>query len=111
MKQLFWLGNSRSRLKEFPPEAQHIAGYQLFQVQCGDQPDDWRPMPSVGQRITEIRIHRPNEYRVLYIATYLESVYVLHCFEKKTNKTPIKHFRIARKNYADLQKNRQKQNK
>ena len=51
-------------------------------------PSDWKPMPSVGSGVQEIRIHSGNEYRVIYLAKLAEAVYVLHAFEKKTRKTP-----------------------
>ena len=52
------------------------------------EPSDWKPMPNVGRGVQEIRIHCGNEYRIIYLATLPEAVYVLHAFEKKTQKTP-----------------------
>jgi phage-related protein len=50
-------------------------------------PSDWKPMPSVGGGVREIRIHGDNEYRIIYLARLAEVVYVLHAFEKKMQKT------------------------
>jgi len=48
MKKVVWLGSSRSRIKDFPAQAQDIAGHELLKIQSGKQPADWRPMPRAG---------------------------------------------------------------
>ena len=50
-----FLGNSLPCLRDFPEDAGHDAGYQLDQVQRGEQPDDFKPLPSVGKGAEEIR--------------------------------------------------------
>ncbi len=88
MKRVVWLGPSLEEVQGWPEEAQRDTGYQLFKIQSGLVPSDWKPMPSVGGGVREIRIHCQNEYRVIYLAKLAEAVYVLHAFEKKTRKTP-----------------------
>jgi len=44
-----FLGDSLKRLREFPEDARHDAGYQLDKVQRGQQPDDFKPIPSIGK--------------------------------------------------------------
>ncbi len=88
MKRVAWLGSSLETVRSWTAEAQRDTGYQLFKIQSGMEPSDWKPMPSVGRGVQEIRIHCDNEYRVIYLATLAEAVYVLHAFEKKTRKTP-----------------------
>ena len=56
----------------------------------------------------EIRIHDPHEHRVVYVAKFEDAVYVLHTFEKKTQKTADKDLNIARTAYAELKKNETK---
>jgi phage-related protein len=51
-KRIVWIGSSRDDLCRFPREAQRKAGYQLRLVQQGKEPDDFKPMPSVGPRPT-----------------------------------------------------------
>ena len=51
MKQIQFLGDSLKRLREFPEDAKHDAGYQLDKVQRGEQPDDFKPMPSIGKAL------------------------------------------------------------
>ena len=65
-----------------------IAGFQIWRVQRGLEPNDWKPMPSVGLGVQEIRIRTGAEHRVLYVARFAEAIYVLHAFEKRTRRTP-----------------------
>jgi phage-related protein len=87
LKRLIWIGSSKKDLTKFSDEGMRKAGYELYNVQAGIKPDDWKPMPSIGPGVEEIRIHAENEYRVIYIARFEDAVYVLHCFVKKTQKT------------------------
>jgi phage-related protein len=100
MKGLRWLGSSYRRLLEFPKAAIRQAGYQLGKVQRGEEPVDW----NIGPGAAEIRIHDPHEHRVIYVAKLEDAVYVLHAFEKKTQKTTDKDLNIARTAYAELKK-------
>jgi len=71
-KPLFWFGSSRSDLQAFPPDARRVAGFQLRRVQHGLEPNDWKPMTTVGPGVMEIRIHTGLEYRVFYVAKFTE---------------------------------------
>ena len=73
-------------------------------MQIGEEPADWKPISNIGLGVREIRIHEPYEHRVIYVTKYPEAVYVLHAFEKKTQKTSDKDLKIARETYAQLQK-------
>lgn len=106
MKELIWLGGTLKRLRDFPAEAKRAAGEQLWRVQKGEEPEDWKPMPSVGAGAIEIRIHRPHEHRVIYVATQPEGIYVLHAFEKKTQQTAQRDINKARASYAEIQQKR-----
>jgi phage-related protein len=64
-------------------------------------------MPSVCPGATEIRIHRPHEHRVIYIAQFPEAIYVLHVFSKKTQQTLKKDIDTARSAYAEIEAERQ----
>ena len=61
------------------------AGYQIDKVQHGEQPDDFKPMPSIGRGVEEIRVRDgTGAYRVIYTARLSDRVVVLHVFAKKT---------------------------
>ena len=105
MKPVRFLGDSLKRLREFPPEASQDAGHQLYKVQRGEQPDDFKPLPAVGQGIEEIRVwDETGTYRVVYTARRSEAVYVLHAFQKKTQATQKRDLDIARLRFAQLQR-------
>jgi phage-related protein len=54
-------------------------------------------MSSVGRGVAEIRIHYGAEYRVFYLAKFVDAVYVLHAFEKRSRRTPGLNLDIARR--------------
>lgn len=102
-KPIEFLGSTLDDLRAFPLLAKREAGHQLDQVQNGQEPDDWKPMNTIGQGVKEIRIRDASgAFRVIYIAKFAEAVYVLHCFQKKTAKTSKTDLDLATKRYRDL---------
>lgn len=102
MKPVTWLGDSLQRVREFSDEGKQRTGFELSEVQQGNEPTDWKPMSSIGPGVLELRIHAENEYRVIYVAKFAEAVYVLHAFAKKTQKTPTKDIELAKRRYTAL---------
>ena len=103
MKSVSFLGDSLKRLREFPEDAKQDAGYQLDKIQNGLQPDDFKPIPTVGKGVEELRIWDDSgTYRVIYTARLQEIVYVLHAFQKKTQATSKKDIDIAKTRWIDL---------
>ena len=102
-KPVQFRGSSLDDLRDFPLSARREAGHQIDQVHKGLDPDDWKPMNTVGQGVKEIRIYDAfGAFRVIYVAKFAGAVYVLHCFQKKTEKTSQKDLHIASKRYRDL---------
>ena len=97
-----WLGTARTAVRAFPADVRQDVGYQLYLLQLGEEPTDWRPMPSVGPGACEIRVHLRGEYRVLYVATRPEAVYALHAFVKKTRRTRMADLELGRARLRDL---------
>jgi phage-related protein len=96
VKPIAFLGGSLDDLRGFPSDARRQAGYQLDRVQRGLDPDDWRPMPAVGVGVREIRVReRAGAFRVIYVATFADVVYVLHAFQKKTRQTAKRDVDLA----------------
>jgi phage-related protein len=105
MKPVQFLGDSHVRLKQFPDGARADAGFQLYQVQQGFEPRDWKPMTSIGQGVREIRARDPSgAYRVIYVATFAEAVYVLHAFQKKSQRTSRNDLTIAEARFRELKR-------
>jgi phage-related protein len=110
-KPLIWLGSSRGDLRAFPALVRRLAGFQLRRVQQGLEPDDWKPMTTVGVGVREIRIQVAGAHRVFYVATGPEGIYVLHAFEKKTQKTSAHDLRIGSDRFRALGKLRRQHGK
>jgi phage-related protein len=99
-KEIRWVGTSYNDLLAFPDEPRRYAGFQLGKVQSGLDPDDWKPFDDVGTGTREIRIKDASGiYRVMYVAKFAEAVYVLHCFQKKTQATSKQDKSIAEARY------------
>ncbi len=102
MKRLKFIGSSLDDLRNFPDDARKAAGFDLYAVQCGLEPGDWKPMPAIGHGVKEIRIHVLGEWRVIYVAKFEDTVYVLHSFQKKSRKTSQQDVELARKRYKQI---------
>jgi phage-related protein len=99
-KEIRWVGSSFDDLLTFPDEARRKAGFQLSKVQAGLDPDDWKPFGAVGYGTREIRIKEANGiYRVMYVAKFVEAIYVLHCFQKQSQVTSRHDRNIAEARY------------
>ena len=97
MRSLRFLGTAKDDLSAFPLEARARAGYELFMVQAGREPDDWKPMATVGPGAREIRVRdKAGAFRVIYVATFRNAVYVLHAFQKKTQATAKRDIDLAK---------------
>ena len=103
MKDIRFCGRSLEVLRSFPAVAKREAGYQLDPVQHGLEPTDWKPMPSIGSGVREIRIMHEGQFRVIYIAKFADAVYVLHAFQKKTRKTRKQDIDAAKQALKQLQ--------
>ncbi|CAB3798053.1 type II toxin-antitoxin system RelE/ParE family toxin [Pararobbsia alpina] len=99
-KEIRWVGSTYDDVLAFPDEPRRQAGFQLGKVQAGVEPDDWKPFDDVGAGTKEIRIRESSGvYRVMYVAKFEEAVYVLHCFQKKTQATSNHDKEIAEARY------------
>lgn len=103
MKDVIFVGNSLVRIRGFPKDARLDAGFQIDKVQRGESPDDWRSLKTVGKGVKEIRIRGPKgQYRVVYLACLDDEVFVLHAFQKKTQKTRKLDIDLARKSLREM---------
>ena len=96
MKPISFLGDSRDVLRSFPDSARYRAGVELRAVQKGLEPDDWKPMTTIGSGVREIRIRDASgAFRIVYLATLPDLVLVLHAFQKKTQQTAQRDIELA----------------
>ena len=105
MKPVVFLGDSLDRLRAFPHRARRDTGFQLDRVQRGLDPDDWKSMTSIGHGVREIRVRDASgAFRVIYVATFAEAVYVLHAFQKKTPRTSPRDLKVAESRFRELKR-------
>jgi len=102
-KTLDFRGSALADLRAFPILTRREAGFQLDRVQNGEEPADWKPMATIGKGVREIRIRdEAGAFRVIYVARFAGTLYVLHCFQKKTQKTSQQDLNLASKRYREL---------
>ena len=102
-KSIRFHGSALEDLRSFPEPAKQDAGFQLDRVQKGLDPDDWKPMKTVGKGVREIRIRdQEGAFRVIYIASFADEVHVLHCFQKKSRATAKRDIELASARYRRL---------
>ncbi|MGZ8217718.1 type II toxin-antitoxin system RelE/ParE family toxin [Methylomagnum sp.] len=102
MKPLKFVGSSLDNLRDFPLEVRRECGRELNRVQQGSMPTDWKPMLNVGPGAYELRVHALGEWRVIYLAKMEDAVYVLHAFQKKTQRTRQTDIDLAKRRYQSL---------
>lgn len=103
MKPVSFLGDSLEQLRAFPDRVRREAGFQIEQLQRGLDPDDWKPMKTVGPGVREIRVRdEAGAFRVVYTAKFADAVYVLHAFQKKTQATSKRDIEIAAARFRQL---------
>jgi phage-related protein len=96
--RVVWEGNTREILQSFPDAVRQNLGFELWQLQQGERPSDYRPLPSIGAGVYELRDEDDRAwYRVIYLSRTHDVIYVLHCFEKKGREMPRREFEMARR--------------
>lgn len=107
-KEIRWLGSSYDDILRFPGDSRRAAGFQLRKIQAGLDPDNWKPFNDIGQGTREIRIREAaGIFRVMYVAKFEEAIYVLHCFQKKTEATSKRDKCIAKARYLAIVQKRE----
>lgn len=90
-------------MKDFPEAARDDLGQQLWAVQNDIEPKDWKPMPSVGPGVRELRAQEASgQYRVVYVVKIAEKVHVLHAFQKKTQQAAQKDIDLAKRRLREV---------
>jgi len=103
MKPVQFCGNSLDDLRAFPATARREAGYQIDRVAHGLMPEDFKPLPSIGSAVAEIRVwDEAGTFRMIYVAKFAQAVFVLHCFQKKSQQTAKRDINLATRRYKEL---------
>ncbi len=104
---IYWVSSSRADLRHFPISARRKAGLELRALQRGETPTDFKPMSSIGSGAMEIRINAGDAYRIFYVAKFAEGIYVLHAFQKKTQRTSKSDIQLGQQRYRLMLEQRQ----
>lgn len=88
-KSVIFLGSSLNDLQQMPQAVKDVFGHNLHLAQCGEFPSVAKPLKGikVGEvtSITELVSNfHGNTYRAVYTIEYRDTLYVLHCFQKKS---------------------------
>ncbi|WP_158240357.1 type II toxin-antitoxin system RelE/ParE family toxin [Mycobacterium hubeiense] len=104
MKRIGFIGRSRDDLKSFPKAIMKLAGYQLFLMQNGETPAGSKPMPRVGKGCIELVINGDGVWFRILVAPTVDpdTIWVLHCFQKKSNTTPASDIRLGQQRYRQI---------
>ena len=109
MKDLYFLGDSLTRVQQFPAGARRKAGFALRQVQKNEEPGDWKNLTGIAPGIRELRLWAESgTYRVVYLAKFADAVYVLHAFQKKTEATAKRDLDLVRRRYEEVRASRER---
>jgi phage-related protein len=99
-KPVVWLSDSRAVLRGFPQAVQDEMGYGLYLAQIGEKYVWAKPLKGLGPGVMEIvSDHRGDTYRGVYTVRFVDRVYVLHVFQKKSKKggaTPQPEIELVR---------------
>ncbi|VAW36921.1 hypothetical protein MNBD_GAMMA01-2163 [hydrothermal vent metagenome] len=103
MKKIDFRGASLNKLKSFNDGVKQDIGHQLYRVQMGLEPEDSKPMKTIEIGVKEIRVKdKDGIYRCIYIAKFAKIIYVLDCFQKKTEKTPDSVIKQSKKRLKEI---------
>jgi len=106
MKDFAFVNDAAEReYKALPKEITKEFGYSLNAIQ-----EDQRPflpttaLPAIGPGVIELKINGHPAHRCVYIAKHLNTVVVLHSFEKTTNSVDQQAMKTAKQRYKELMK-------
>ena len=106
LKQLQFVNDAAQKeTRDLPASIRSGIGFQLLRVQRGEMPADFKPMPSVGSGVLEIRVKDDqgnNTGRCFYVTKFGETIWVLHSFVKKSRRTSRNDIEIGRNRYQEL---------
>jgi phage-related protein len=88
IKPCLFVGPTRRELKAFPDEVRSDIGHALHQAQCGDEPDSAKALKGFGGRtvLEIIADFDGNTFRAVYTVRFVDAIYVLHAFQKKSKR-------------------------
>lgn len=85
-KPLIWMGSSRQDIRALPEPVQDRIGYALYVAQCGGKHRDAKTLKGFGGTSVQeiVTDYDRDTYRAVYTVRFVERMYVLHVFKKKS---------------------------
>jgi len=85
-KPLEWIASSYKDLMALPPDVRRRFGFALSLAQMGDQDDAAKVLKGFdGAGVLQVvEDDAGGTYRAVYTIKFVEAVFVLHCFQKKS---------------------------
>jgi phage-related protein len=103
MKEIEWLGDSLEIVRSYRVAIRRVIGSELRLLQTGDKPVHARPLKTVGRGVWELKIsEQTGQFRVIYVIQRRDRIFVLHAFQKKTQRTPQKDIDLARARFREI---------
>jgi phage-related protein len=101
LKPLYWVGGSKGDLLALPETVAHVFGYALYLAQVGRKHDQAKPLKGFGSAgvLEIVEDWEGNTYRAIYTVRFVEGVFVLHVFQKKSKRgaaTPKREMDLIR---------------
>jgi phage-related protein len=114
VKPLRWVGPSKEELLDFPEAVRKAMGHALHVAQTGDKPDSAKPLHGFGGAgvLEIIEDYASDTYRAVYTVKLAGTVYVLHCFQKKSKKgieTPKQTIDLIKRRLKTATENHERQ--
>lgn len=103
MLEISWLGDSIDVVRGYNKHVREAIGGELRLLQKGQRPVHARPLKTVGRGVWELKISDAHgQFRVVYIVRRNDRIYVLHAFQKKTQKTPQTDIDLAKTRFKEI---------
>src|SRR3546814_414814 len=85
-KPLEWIASSYKDLMALPVDVRRNVGYALSLAQAGEKTDTVKVLSGFGGAgvLEIIEDDSGGTYRAVYTVKFVEAVFVLHCFQKKS---------------------------
>jgi phage-related protein len=109
--EIHFEGDSLEVLSSFPDEIKRALGFSLRQLQIGREPtSQTRSMSSIGPGVYELKeADERTWYLAIYVSKVVNTIYVLHCFEKDRRKTDRRDIELARQRLKRVMQRLQEQ--
>ena len=87
-KSLEWIGSSHKDLIALPAEVRRFFGFALSLAQAGDKHDAVKVLKGYGDAgvLEVVEDDAGGTYCAVYTVKFVEAMFVLHCFQKKSKR-------------------------